>query len=166
MTIVSNAPVNGFASFDHFYRENHVQVARGIGLSLGNRDLGFEAADEAMGRAFQRWSLVSGYENPAGWVFRTGRNWGLSILRRSTIGREKQSLMSHEFSHVDRRCDADLEQAVASLSAEHRQVVELRYFDDLPVSQIAKRIDIPIGTVKSRLSRALRVLECDDLLVA
>ncbi len=46
--------------------------------------------------------------------------------------------------------------AMARLDADHRIVVVLRYWADLTVDEIAERLDVPPGTVKSRLHYALR----------
>jgi len=51
-----------------------------------------------------------------------------------------------------------LADAIRSLSADHREVVVLRFFEDLTVDQIASRTGIGAGTVKSRLHYALRDL--------
>jgi RNA polymerase sigma-70 factor (ECF subfamily) len=51
-----------------------------------------------------------------------------------------------------------LANAIATLSPDHRVVVALRYFRDLPVDEIASRLDIPAGTVQSRLHYALKRL--------
>jgi RNA polymerase sigma-70 factor (ECF subfamily) len=48
--------------------------------------------------------------------------------------------------------------AVRALSADHREVIVLRYYFDLTVDQIAARTGIGTGTVKSRLHYALRYL--------
>jgi RNA polymerase sigma factor (sigma-70 family) len=48
--------------------------------------------------------------------------------------------------------------ALVSLSPEHRVVVALRFYRDLPVDEIASRLDIPAGTVQSRLHYALKRL--------
>jgi RNA polymerase sigma-70 factor, ECF subfamily len=55
--------------------------------------------------------------------------------------------------------------ALAGLDADHRIVVVLRYWADLTVEQIADRLGIPLGTVKSRLHYALRALspELEDV---
>jgi len=47
-------------------------------------------------------------------------------------------------------------QAIARLDADHRIVVILRYWADLSVDEIAARLGVPSGTVKSRLHYALR----------
>ena len=48
--------------------------------------------------------------------------------------------------------------AIANLSPDHRQVVALRYFACLTVPEVARTLGIRQGTVKSRLSRALKNL--------
>jgi RNA polymerase sigma-70 factor, ECF subfamily len=48
--------------------------------------------------------------------------------------------------------------ALATLSADHRIVVALRYYRDLPIAEIASRLAIPEGTVQSRLHYALERL--------
>ena len=49
-------------------------------------------------------------------------------------------------------------EALRSLPPEQRQVIELAYFAGLTCSEIGARVDIPVGTVKSRLSAALAKL--------
>ena len=48
-----------------------------------------------------------------------------------------------------------LEGELARLTPEHREVLVLRFVADLSEPQVAEVLDIPIGTVKSRVSRAL-----------
>lgn len=52
--------------------------------------------------------------------------------------------------------DGDLDRAIDALDADHRIVVLLRYWQDRTVDDIADRVGIPAGTVKSRLHHALR----------
>ena len=51
--------------------------------------------------------------------------------------------------------------ALALLSAEHREVLLLRFVDGLSLAEIAKALNIPLGTVKSRLHNALAFLRHD-----
>jgi RNA polymerase sigma-70 factor (ECF subfamily) len=51
-----------------------------------------------------------------------------------------------------------LRAAVDRLPADQREVVTLRFFNDMPIEQIAAVTHAPIGTVKSRLHRALERL--------
>jgi len=56
----------------------------------------------------------------------------------------------------------ELAQALAMLSAEHREVLLLRFVDDLSLAEIAQALEVPLGTVKSRLHNALALLRQDE----
>ena len=60
---------------------------------------------------------------------------------------------------------AALHTAVSELPDEHRVVIELRFFADLPLDEVAAALDVPLGTVKSRLHHALEKLRRMNLLV-
>ncbi len=51
-----------------------------------------------------------------------------------------------------------LEHGFQRLSLEHRAVIVLRYLLDLPLEQVAEALDVPVGTVGSRLNRAMQSL--------
>jgi RNA polymerase sigma-70 factor (ECF subfamily) len=55
--------------------------------------------------------------------------------------------------------DPALRDALATLPDELRECVALRFFADLPLDDIAKAQDIPVGTVKSRLHGAVKKLK-------
>ncbi len=145
-------------SFHAFYEAHHRPIARALGLTLGNAELGTEAADEAMTRAYQRWSSVRTYANPQGWIYRVGLNWARSFLRR----RKRIALTERPVdaaTHDRAPADPALAAALAELDDKHRAVVVLRYLLDWSVEQTAEALDIAPGTVKSRLHRALAHLE-------
>jgi RNA polymerase sigma-70 factor (ECF subfamily) len=52
-----------------------------------------------------------------------------------------------------------LERAFRRLPVDHRTVVVLHHYADLPVAEVASTLGIPIGTVKSRLHHAMRGLK-------
>ena len=55
--------------------------------------------------------------------------------------------------------DAVLDAALDALDPDHRIVVLLRYWQDLPLDAIAERLGVPLGTIKSRLHSAHRTLQ-------
>ena len=57
---------------------------------------------------------------------------------------------------------ADLQFVLTALPEEQREVLLLRFVDGLSLAEIAAAMDIPLGTVKSRLHNALRTLRQDD----
>lgn len=73
-----------------------------------------------------------------------------------------------------RPCRQAIDEALAALSAGDRAVVELCLIEELPLAAAAAALDLPVGTVKSRLHRARKQLQTklavsdlpDDLFVA
>ena len=138
--------------FDDFYRACRHQMFRALVLTVGDRELGIEATDEAFARALERWSDVSGYDNPEGWVYRVGVNWARSKLRRRSFTMEG---MFAESVHLDDLPEPELLTAVELLPIKYRSVVVARFFLDWSIEQTAEALSIPEGTVKTRQSRAL-----------
>jgi RNA polymerase sigma-70 factor (ECF subfamily) len=157
MVVVTTAKVSEMTKttdFDVFYRSEHAPLYRALAMTLGDSDLAAEAIDEAMVRAYQRWAVVSRYDNPAGWVYRVALNWAISRLRL-----RRRTLPAVQAAADELRLpDPVLAEAVKRLSTSHRAVVVLRFHLDWSLEQIAAALGVPVGTVKSRLHRALSSL--------
>ena len=76
--------------------------------------------------------------------------WALSVAASAEMEGDPAFLVG--------RTDPELEQALGALSAGERQVLSLRFYTDLSLDEIAHVLDLPVGTVKSRLHRALKWL--------
>lgn len=148
--------------FDGFFHEHHATIVRALSLALADEHLARDAASEGFTKALQRWSRVSRYSNPAGWVYRVGLNWGRSRWRKT-----RREVSEHASDHVERPAeeiepsDPRLLPALQRLSVDHRGVVVARFYLDWSEQQIADALDIRPGTVKSRLSRALQQLDTE-----
>lgn len=101
------------------------------------------------------------------WIYVIARNCWIDKLRRERVHLAYRELVetpeaSGEESPDDavvRGQEAErMRAALQSLSEEQRQVVQLSFFDDAPHSEIAERLSLPLGTVKSRLRLALTKL--------
>lgn len=139
--------------FPEFYRVHHQPVFRALTATIGDRELAQEATDEAMTRAYQRWSAVSGYDNAPGWVYRVGLNWARSRLRKQS---REFLLDAPPDAPVDQPLpDPDVERALRELPLEARTLVVLRHLMDWSYEDIAETLEIPVGTAKSRLHRVM-----------
>ncbi|MDH3299869.1 MAG: RNA polymerase sigma factor [Acidimicrobiia bacterium] len=149
-------PLGG--TFEEFCRAEYSSMANALTWSLGGHDLGREAADEAFARAFERWETVGAMDNPAGWVYRVGVNWGRRRLWRGNRERELLTrIPSLEVRHLHYH-DPDLASALADLSVRLRSVVVLRLLLDNSERETAEALGLSVGTVKSRLHRGLTQL--------
>lgn len=142
-------------TFADFYRVQRDAVFRALLVTLRNPDAAAEAVDEAMARALERWDKISDYDRPEAWVYRVGLNWAVSAWRRTR--REVQDVIV-EPSTEDGLPEPEVARAIARLSIRHRAVVVCRYYLDWSTADTAAALQISEGTVKSRLSRALKKL--------
>jgi RNA polymerase sigma factor (sigma-70 family) len=100
----------------------------------------------------------------AAWLYAVARNAAAQLVRRGQAG---ASLIVLDDQTADAERDPviglALHAALTRLPATEREVLELAYFDDMTQTQIAARLGIPLGTVKTRtragLQRMARYLE-------
>ena len=100
------------------------------------------------------------------WVFTIARNRRIDILRRTRrpeIDPEDPALVRDPDEPADRVIDVAqrskyLHAAVAELPEEQGKLLRMAYFEDKSHSAIAEELDIPLGTVKSRLRLAMAKL--------
>jgi len=133
-------------------------------------------ADEVLQETFwQVWQSAAEYRGSGAvraWVFRIARNRSLDELRRhrarpqaasvdveaaaSQVRPQQPSAETEAEQRLDRHYVA---QALQHLPPEQRTCLELAYFEGLSQREIAERVNVPVGTVKSRLRIGLDKLE-------
>lgn len=85
---------------------------------------------------------------------------GRKVQRREHLAElyELEAALSLSSCPVDACSGFDLEAALATLSAKLREVVDLYFYQGLRYQDIASRLNVPLGTVKSRMSLAVKAL--------
>ena len=81
--------------------------------------------------------------------------------RRFVSDDEILSDLASPTSEETKHYRSELAAVLAGLSVEQREVLLMRFVDDMSLQEIAAALDIPVGTVKSRLHNALRLLRSD-----
>jgi RNA polymerase sigma-70 factor, ECF subfamily len=147
------------ADFDNFYRARYQSLTYALYLMCGDWVKAEEVVQEAFLRAWKRWDALQA-DDPVSWVRTVA--WRICVDDWRTSRRVQRALQrlrqerDPQAGHPDSPGRA--QQALAALSEPLRLVAILHYVEDLPVGEISRILNIPEGTVKSRLSRARDVL--------
>jgi RNA polymerase sigma factor (sigma-70 family) len=131
-----------------------------LGLS-GRRSVAEDLVQEAFLRLHQSWADV---ENPRAWLYRTVRNLALNHLRDRRPETEFQDesspreapLPAELLSHHE--AIGHIRLLLAELPPEDRDLIRLRYHDDLKYDQISQRTGLTVGNVGYRLHHLLKSL--------
>jgi RNA polymerase sigma-70 factor (ECF subfamily) len=135
------------------------RVAFGI---TGRRAMADDIAADAFERAFAALARFDARRPFAPWLHRIVVNRALDVLRseRRLIGGEL-SLEQPDPGSGGAGGDRELLAAVQRLPLQRRAVVILRYGIGMAPAEIAAVLDVPVGTVHSRLARALEQLRAE-----
>jgi RNA polymerase sigma-70 factor (ECF subfamily) len=144
-------------SFHDFYAGSRDRIGRALAVTLGDADLAADSVDEAMARAYQKWSSVSRMDNPAGWVYRVGLNVARSRIRRLTRRRRVNPLATVDVPEPT-LLEPAVTRALQALPIEQRSVVICRLLLGWSEAETAEALGIRPGTAKSRLHRATTTL--------
>jgi len=134
-----------------------------------------DLAQEAFVRAFVNIRSFDDRRKFSSWLYRIATNLTIDRLRKrkpdyhldqAVKGTEDLTMYSQletdedlpeeEFDRLEIR--EQIERHILSLSDTYRSVIILRYIDELPLKEISEILDIPLGTVKTRLYRGREAL--------
>jgi RNA polymerase sigma-70 factor (ECF subfamily) len=136
----------------------------GLGLRLlGDRGLAEELVQETFVRV---WRTADRFDPGRGtvpaFVFAIARRLAIDLWRRPSsrpLEHEAEPAGTPDAAFDQVLLQVAVRDALDSLTAAHRQVLELSYRSDLTQTEIARRLGISVGTVKSRSYHALRAFQ-------
>lgn len=91
-------------------------------------------------------------------LYPVARNSAISLMRKAERFPRTTDQEPDDLPAIERAESTDVAALLGDLSTERREVIILRFVDDMPLQDIATALDIPIGTVKSRLHLAIKQL--------
>ena len=134
-------------------------------------------AEDLVQETFLRvWNRAQAFDAERGsigpWLLAVARNRAIDYLR-SASGRERNALEFEETDHPSLYTDMErdllisdkarrVKAALERLPANHREAIELAYFEGLSQTEMAERMGQPLGTIKTWVRTALKTLR-DDL---
>jgi RNA polymerase sigma-70 factor (ECF subfamily) len=132
---------------------------------MGDRDHALDATQETFLTTFRKASQFQGRSAVGTWIYRIAVNTCYDMLRKEK--RRRADPLPDHIDPADQRATdvveavalrPELEKALAALSPEFRAAVVLADIEGLGLSDVAAILDVPVGTVKSRVFRARRQL--------
>lgn len=150
------------------YRRFQGPLFRYLFHLLGQKELAEDVLQEVMVIVWQKAHTFQRKAQAEHWIFGIAHHQAFKALRRQSgatfIALEAALDLPDEGPGPEtdvllRTTREELVRALASLSSEHREVLELAFFQDFSCKEIAAIVGIPVGTVKSRLSYARRALK-------
>lgn len=148
------------ALFDHFAPRVKSYLLR-LGASPA---LAEDLAQDAMLAMWRKAALFDPSKaSAATWIFTIARNLRIDAIRRERrpeFDPNDPAFVPEEEIAADAQMvrdddDARVRNALAQLSPDQAQVVQMSFYADKPHSQIAQELGLPLGTVKSRLRLAM-----------
>jgi len=133
---------------------------------LGDQDEAFDLAQEIFVRIYQRLHTCADPEKFQSWLVRIARNACIDHLRRIKARPPRQDIPADEMHNLAGGGSNPEQQwitnsrkkmvfrALQELSEINREIILLKDIQELPLDEIASMLDLPLGTVKSRSSRA------------
>ncbi len=160
-----------------FMRRFAPEVLSRVYQIVRHRERAEDLTQETFIRAFDALNTHPPTRNPSAWIRRIATNTALGYLRRKQVHSldsrdavtpgqidgsaiEGRTPTDTPTTTADRRQDrAALEEAIGQLRPEFRECVLLRHLDERSYEDIAEILDLPLGTVKSRVYRGLTHLK-------
>lgn len=153
----------------------HMDVLYNYGLYLtGDREAANDLLQETYLKAFRFFEKFEPGTNAKAWLYRIMRNTFINEYRRvkrlpdlvqydEQISAYQMLPRDEEKTDLRKQINGELFEdeiagAIASLPEKFKSVIVLRDVEDLPYEEIADALEIPVGTVRSRLHRARAIL--------
>jgi RNA polymerase sigma-70 factor (ECF subfamily) len=145
--------------FDEFYRGSRQRLLGFVYVLTGNLAEAQDAVQEAYIRAWQRWSTVRGYDDPEAWLRVVASR--IAVSRWRSLRSRARAYLRHGAEDSVPGPNTDTVEVVAALRRlpeEQRVAIALYYLVGMPVAEVARETEAPVGTVKARLSRGRAAL--------
>jgi len=159
--LIRGALAGSEADLEKLFRAHWPRAYRAAFLIVHDHAAAEDIAQEAFVQAIRRLDRFDRRRRFAPWLGAIVANRAIDWLRARTARRESGQ-EPPEMAAADTSARAYSEEvltALAELSPEHRAVVVMRYVLEYTPGEIAQALDLPRGTVNSRLRRGLDVLE-------
>lgn len=152
------------AAFASLY-DNYSGALFGIILKIVRTD---PPAEDVLQESFLKiWNKIDSYSQDKGsiftWMLNVSRNTGIDTIRSEAY---KKSATTYDISVNTRAIEANfnthlktehvgIKEIVDKLKPEHKELIDLLYFGGLTQAEVAEQLNMPLGTVKTKVKQAM-----------
>ncbi len=152
-------------AFEYLY-ENYSPALLGVIYNVLRNE---EASNDALQEVFVKiWNNIHNYDPSKAklytWMLNIARNHAIDKLRSKAMKTDRElrndkNFVSHINGNVSTFVDGiGLQKLIDGLDIEQRQIIDYIYFQGYTQSEVAEELNIPLGTVKSRVRLAVNKL--------
>jgi len=162
--LVARANQGDTAAFEELYRRHRDWVVSLAWRFTGSRDDALDVMQETFAYLFGRFPGFELSSTLRAFLYPVVKHTSVSLARKR---RRVVSLDAAERAQADAALEsawqpdeaAEFEALISALAEGHREVLRLRFALGMQLEEIADALDLPLGTVKSRLHNALKALK-------
>jgi RNA polymerase sigma factor (sigma-70 family) len=142
---------------------------------VNNKEDAMDLTVETFAKAFEKLDKYQPDYAFSTWLFRVATNNCIDFIRKKKLnttsihgmtnedGEDQQlqikaDVLNPEETSIKKQQTEELKVLIQSLPPRYRNLITLRYFDELSYEEIAQQLDLPLGTVKAQLFRARYLL--------
>jgi RNA polymerase sigma-70 factor (ECF subfamily) len=138
----------------HLYRTHGPEVLGYLAQLSGNWTMAEDLFQEAFAQVVRHADRLSAVKSLRGWLFGVARNVAMNAVRRQRRFAALPDDVPERRESADPRLEP-MRRAIEQLPADLQEILELRLAHSLSYEEIATALEIPVGTVRSRLHRAV-----------
>lgn len=138
-------------TFTQFVESIEAKLRSALTAALGS-EVGREAAAEALAYGWEHWERIAALENPAGYLYRVGRNRGGRMHGRRRVVFPPAEIAGEPW------VEPGLPEALASLPERQRVVVYLLHSAEWSMSEVAELLEISKASVQRHAERGMAKL--------
>ncbi|WP_079495266.1 RNA polymerase sigma factor [Maledivibacter halophilus] len=163
--ILSNKKTLDFKQEACLYKKYYKTVYRTIYYCIKNKEITKELTNEAFITAFEKFYTLKDISKFKSWICAIGTNLAKKYIQKNSklyfiedynnLSIVTNNIENEIIEKMDREMKLDyIKKSLEKINPQYKEIIILRYYCDMTYIEIAGHLDISIGTVKSRISRA------------
>lgn len=162
--LIKKAQNNDEKAFIKIFEEYETDLYKIAYMYVGNQDDALDVIQESAYRSFKSIKTLREIKYIKTWLIKIVINCSLDLIRdqkkNQVIDVDKLNLMNEDSKDFADNIDLKitLDDLIHQLETKEKSVIILRFYNDLTVKQTSEILELPLGTVKTTLYRALEKL--------